>query len=53
MTSDADSVNASSVGGGGAIRWVAPEHLAWEPGSRTRMTNKSDVYSLSMVMVEV
>jgi serine/threonine protein kinase len=54
------SVNASTPNGSGSTRWQAPELLPLSTKANyrdkvksVRPTNKSDVYSLAMVMIEV
>ena len=56
VTRDVNSVNASTPNQGCTIRYCAPELL--DAGnavkdSKQKATNKSDVYSLSMIIVEV
>jgi len=56
ITENIDSVNASTPNYGGTVRYCAPEILGVDGVVRPekkRPTNKSDVYSLSMVIVEV
>jgi len=52
---NANSVNASTPNHGCTIRYCAPELLDVEGvvGKEKKPTNKSDVYSLSMVIVVV
>ena len=54
ITRDINSVNASTPHPGGTFRYCAPEnfHLKGVVGLKRELTNKSDVYSLSMVIVE-
>ena len=49
------SINAPIPNYGGTIRWAAPEFLNRVDGGRShwQVTHKSDVYALSMVIVEV
>lgn len=56
ITKNIDSVNASTPNHGCTVRYCAPELLDTDGIVRTekkKPTNKSDVYSLSMVIVEV
>ena len=55
VTRNTDSVNASTPHRGCTVRYCAPELLDIEIGGveKIKMTNKTDVYSLSMVAVEV
>ena len=56
ITEDIDSVNASTPNYGGTIRYCAPELLytyRLVRFEKRKPTYKSDVYSLSMVIVEV
>ncbi|KAF9646883.1 kinase-like protein [Thelephora ganbajun] len=55
ITKNIDSVNASTPNRGCTIRYCAPELLEINgvPPLEKKPTNKSDVYSLSMVMVEL
>ena len=56
VTEDIDSVNASTPNHGCTVRYCAPERLNADGVVRyekKRPTYKSDVYSLSMVIVEV
>ncbi|KAF9651826.1 kinase-like protein [Thelephora ganbajun] len=55
ITKNTNSVNASTPHGGGTIRWSAPELLgAFSDKSKGQTpTVKSDVYALSMVIIEL
>ena len=56
ITRNIDSVNASTPNNGCTIRYCAPELLdtvTVVTTEKKKPTNKSDVYSLSMVIVEV
>ena len=56
ITKNLDSVNASTPNHGCTVRYCAPELLEFGDGAKVekrKPTNKSDVYSLSMVIVEV
>jgi len=56
VTRNIDSVNASTPNRGCTIRYCAPELLdIKDTGNveKKKLTNKTDVYSLSMVVVEV
>ena len=55
ITNNIDSVNASTPNHGCTVRYCAPELLDTDGTVRTKKkpTNKGDVYSLSMVIVEV
>ncbi|KAF9647848.1 kinase-like protein, partial [Thelephora ganbajun] len=55
ITRNVTSVNASTPHGGGMIRWTAPELLEAFSDKRKKQTptTKSDVYALSMVIIEV
>jgi len=55
VTRNIDSVNASTPHRGCTVRYCAPELLDVdvEGVNKKKMTNKTDVYSLSMVVVEV
>ena len=55
ITRNIDSVNASTPNHGYTVRYCAPELLDIEGVARLekKPTDKSDVYSLSMVIVEV
>ena len=56
FTKDIDSVDTSKPAYGYSIRWAAPELLEKiriPKSMPARSTTKSDVYSLSMVIVEV
>lgn len=59
ITADAESAHASTVNSAGSIRWMAPERLSIFDGSSEpspnafRVTKESDMYSLSMVVIEV
>ena len=56
ITRNIDSVNASTPNRGCTIRYCAPELLdVKDVGNveKKKLTNKTDVYSLSMVIVEV
>ena len=54
ITKNIDSVTASTPDHGGTVRWCAPERLSIEGFVRPKKpTYKSDVYSLSMIIVEV
>ncbi|KAF9646106.1 kinase-like protein [Thelephora ganbajun] len=55
ITKNVGSVNASTPHGGGTIRWSAPELLdAFSNESKKRTpTVKSDIYALSMVIIEL
>ena len=59
ITADAHSAHASTVNSAGSIRWMAPERLAIFDASSeptptgVRVTKESDMYSLSMVVIEV
>jgi len=55
ITKNINSVNASTPNHGCTVRYCAPELLSGETaagGEKRKPTNKSDVYSLSMVIVE-
>ena len=54
ITKNIDSVHASTPNHGCTVRYCAPEFLdIGDVRVKKKMTNKSDVYSLSMVIVEV
>ncbi|KAF9642617.1 kinase-like protein [Thelephora ganbajun] len=55
ITKNAGSVNASTPHGGGTIRWSAPELLGVSPDESKKRTPtvKSDIYALSMVIIEL
>ena len=55
ITKNPTSVNASTPHSGGTIRWAAPELLGAFSGKGKGQapTTKSDIYSLSMVVIEV
>jgi len=53
ITKNIDSVNASTPNRGLTVRYCAPELLNHIRGPGSKPTNKSDVYSLSMVITEV
>ncbi|KAF9646793.1 kinase-like protein [Thelephora ganbajun] len=55
ITKNTDSINASTPNRGCTIRYCAPELLEINgvPPLEKKPTNKSDVYSLSMVIVEL
>ena len=57
ITRNIDSVNASTPNHGCTVRYCAPELLDTDRVVKTKKekkpTNKSDVYSLAMVIVEV
>jgi serine/threonine protein kinase len=58
ITADAESAHASTINSAGSIRWMAPERLSiFDGGSdlapAVRVTKESDMYSLSMVVIEV
>ena len=56
ITKNLDSINASTPNTGGTVRYCAPERLdsmGDVRGNKRKPTNKSDVYSLSMVITEV
>jgi len=56
ITKNINSVHASTPNHGYTVRYSAPEILDFEGVVRTekkKPTNKSDMYSLSMVVVEV
>ena len=55
ITRNINSVNASTPDRGCTIRWCAPELLDIKDTGeveKKKLTNKTDVYSLSMVIVE-
>ena len=52
ITKNLDSINASTTHHGGT-RYCAPECFDHGRGNMRKLTNKSDVYSLSMVITEV
>ena len=56
VTRNIDSVNASTPNRGCTVRYCAPELLDLKDTGnveKKKLTNKTDVYSLSMVVVEV
>lgn len=55
ITKNVTSVNASTPHGGATIRWAAPELLdaISHTGRKQRHTAESDIYALSMVVIEV
>ena len=55
ITKNPTSINASTPHSGGTIRWAAPELLgAFSGNGKMQLpTAKSDIYSLSMVVIEV
>lgn len=59
ITADAESAHASTVNSAGSIRWMAPERLSISDESSEpspngfRVTKESDMYSLSMVVIEI
>jgi serine/threonine protein kinase len=56
ITKNIDKLNDFSMDHGCTVRWCAPELLDTDGTARVekkKPTNKSDVYSLSMVVVEV
>ena len=55
ITKNIDSVNASTPNHGYTIRYCAPELLdvGGVVKAKRKSTNESDIYSLSMVIVEV
>ena len=53
ITKNIESVNASTPNHGCTIRWRAPELLRAPTGVKIKATNESDMYSFSMVIVEV
>ena len=55
ITKNATSVNASTPHSGGTVRWAAPELLGvfYDKRKKQAPTVKSDIYALSMVIIEV
>ena len=55
ITKNVTSVNASTPHTGGTLRWAAPELLDAIVGTDKKQTHttKSDIYALSMVVIEV
>ncbi|KAF9647855.1 kinase-like protein [Thelephora ganbajun] len=55
VTRNVTSVNASTPRSGGTVRWSAPELLEalFDKSKKQTPTTKSDVYALSMVIIEL